>query len=54
MMIWLYLNSFILLLGFELNASLDLSKRSIKIIQPKFNSFKGEAVAQEFKKTINN
>lgn len=54
MMIWLYLNSFILLLGFELNASLDLSKRSIKLIQPKFNSFKGEAVAQEFKKTINN
>jgi membrane protein len=54
MMIWLYLNSFILLLGFELNASLDLSKRSIKLIQPKFNSFKGEVVAQEFKKTINN
>ena len=54
MMIWLYLNSFILLLGFELNASLDLSKRSIILIQPKFNSFKGEAVAQEFKKTINN
>jgi membrane protein len=42
MMLWLYLNSFILLIGFELNASLDLSKRSIKIVKPKFNSFKGD------------
>ena len=42
MMLWLYLNSFILLIGFELNASLDLSKRSIKIVKPKFNSFKSE------------
>lgn len=39
-MIWLYLNSFILLLGFELNASVDLSKRSIKIIRQPFNLFK--------------
>jgi membrane protein len=39
-MIWLYLISLILLVGFELNASLDLSKRSIKIARPKFNSFK--------------
>lgn len=30
-MIWLYLNSYILLLGFEFNVSIDLSKRSIKI-----------------------
>lgn len=39
-MIWLYLNSFILLMGFELNASVDLSKRSVKIIRPNFNLFK--------------
>ncbi|MFC5284382.1 YihY/virulence factor BrkB family protein [Pedobacter alpinus] len=41
-MIWLYLNSLILLIGFELNASLDLSKRTIKLDnpKPKFNSFK--------------
>ncbi len=39
-MIWLYLNSFIILLGFEFNASIDLSKRSIKIVKPRFNSFK--------------
>ncbi|CAM4428337.1 membrane protein [Pedobacter westerhofensis] len=39
-MIWLYLNSLILLLGFELNASVDLSKRSIKIIKQPFNLFK--------------
>ncbi len=40
MMIWLYLNSLILLIGFELNASVDLSKRSVKIIRPNFNLFK--------------
>lgn len=40
LMIWLYLNSLIILVGFELNASIDLSKRSIKIVKPKFNSFK--------------
>ena len=39
-MIWLYLNSLILLLGFELNASVDLSKRSVKIIKQPFNLFK--------------
>jgi len=39
-MIWLYLNSLILLVGFELNASVDLSKRSVKIIKPNFNLFK--------------
>ena len=39
-MIWLYLNSLILLVGFELNASVDLSKRSVKIIKPNFNMFK--------------
>ncbi|MEO8794240.1 MAG: YihY/virulence factor BrkB family protein [Daejeonella sp.] len=40
MMIWLYLNSLIILVGFELNASIDLSKRSIKIVKPRFNSFR--------------
>jgi len=39
-MIWLYLNSLILLIGFELNASVDVSKRSVKIIRPTFNLFK--------------
>src|SRR5690606_28721059 len=32
-MIWLYLNSLILLIGFELNAAIQLSKRSIKIVK---------------------
>lgn len=41
-MIWLYLNSLILLIGFELNASLELSKRSIKVVRPRFNSFRHE------------
>lgn len=44
-MIWLYLNSLILLVGFELNASVDLSKRSVKIIKPNFNMFKRSAPA---------
>lgn len=39
-MIWLYLNSLILLIGFELNASVDVSKRSVKILRPTFNLFK--------------
>lgn len=39
-MIWLYLNSLIILVGFELNASIELSKRSIKIAKPRFNTFK--------------
>ena len=47
MMLWLYLNSLILLIGFELNASLDLSKRSIKIVKPSFNSFKSDAVKEK-------
>ncbi len=46
LMIWLYLNSLIILVGFELNASIDLSKRSIKIIKPKFNSFKSPPPAE--------
>ena len=39
-MLWLYLNSLILLIGFELNASIDLSKRSIKVVKQRFNTFK--------------
>ena len=39
-MIWLYLNSLILLIGFELNASIDLSKRSIKVVKKRYNTFK--------------
>lgn len=45
-MLWLYINSLILLVGFELNASLDLSKRSIKIVKPRFNTFRSEAVKE--------
>ena len=40
LMLWLYLNSLILLIGFELNASIDFSKRNIKVIKPMFNSFR--------------
>jgi membrane protein len=50
LMIWLYLNSFIILLGFELNASIDLSKRSIKIVKPKFNTFKSQEPEESFQK----
>jgi len=46
-MIWLYLNSLILLIGFELNASVDLSKRSVKIIRPNFNLFKKSVPVEE-------
>jgi len=46
-MIWLYLNSLILLVGFELNASIALSKQSIKIVRPrKFNTFKSDAASE--------
>ena len=41
LMLWLYLNSFILLIGFELNASIDYSKRiKKKTPRPKHNTFK--------------
>lgn len=49
-MIWLYLNSLIILIGFELNASIDLSKRSIRIVRPRFNTFKDEPVQEKFQK----
>jgi len=53
-MLWLYCNSLIMLIGFELNASIDLSKRSIKIVKPRFNSFKHEPVQEKLeKKTFN-
>ncbi|MBE9585929.1 YihY/virulence factor BrkB family protein [Mucilaginibacter sp. JRF] len=39
-MIWMYLNSLVVLIGFELNASVDLSKRNIKISKPLFNTFR--------------
>lgn len=47
-MIWLYLNSLIILVGFELNASIDLSKRSIKIVKPRFNTFKTQVAEEKF------
>lgn len=40
LMIWLHLNSLILLIGFEINASIDYSKRNIKKVKPMFNSFR--------------
>lgn len=47
-MIWLYLNSLILLVGFELNASIALSKQSIKIVRPRtFNTFKPDGTAHD-------
>lgn len=39
-MLWMYLNSLIILIGFELNASIDLSKRTVKISKPRFNTFR--------------
>lgn len=46
-MIWMYLNSLILLVGFELNASITLSKQNIKIIPPKkLNSFRNDEVEE--------
>ncbi|MES2062478.1 MAG: YihY/virulence factor BrkB family protein [Bacteroidota bacterium] len=41
-MIYMYLNSMILLIGFELNASVDLSKRTIRIVKPRFNTFRSK------------
>ena len=44
-MIWLYLNSLILLIGFELNANIDLAKRNIKVEKPRFNNFRNKKIA---------
>jgi len=41
-MIWLYLNSLIILMGFELNANIDFAKRNIKVVKPNFNAFRIE------------
>jgi len=47
-MIWLYLNSLILLVGFELNAAIALSKQSIKIVRPRsMNTFRVRAPNEE-------
>jgi len=45
-MVWLYLNSLILLIGFELNASVDLSKRTVRIAKPRFNTFRTKKTEQ--------
>ena len=50
LMIWLYLNSLIILIGFELNASIDLSKRSIKIVKPVYNRFKNQPAEEKLEK----
>lgn len=50
LMIWLYLNSLIILIGFELNASIDLSKRSIKIVKPVYNRFKNQPAEGKLEK----
>ena len=40
-MIWMYLNSLILLIGFELNAAIALSKQTVRHIKPKvYNAFR--------------
>ena len=52
LMIWLYLNSLIILIGFELNASIDLSKRSIKIVKPVYNRFKNQPVEEKLEKKV--
>lgn len=44
LMLWLYLNSLIILIGFELNASIDFSKRNIKVVEPMFNSFRKKII----------
>jgi membrane protein len=43
-MLWLFLNSLIILMGFELNANIDFAKRNIKVIKPNYNSFRIEKV----------
>jgi membrane protein len=45
LMLWLYLNSLILLIGFELNASIEYSKRNIKIVKPMFNTFRQKTIS---------
>ncbi|GAB2977873.1 YihY/virulence factor BrkB family protein [Mucilaginibacter puniceus] len=45
-MLWLYINSLILLIGFELNASIDLSKRSIKEVKKRYNTFRETKISE--------
>ncbi|MDN3583056.1 YihY/virulence factor BrkB family protein [Mucilaginibacter flavus] len=45
-MLWMYLNSLILLIGFELNASVELSKRSLRVVKPRHNSFRQKKTEQ--------
>ncbi len=40
MMIWMYINSLIILIGFELNASIELSKRSLRLVKPQLLRFR--------------
>ena len=44
LMIWLYLNSFIILIGFELNASLDFARRNVKADKPRVNHFRRKVI----------
>ncbi len=44
LMLWLYLNSTILLIGFELNASIEYSQRNIKEVKPMFNTFRQKTI----------
>lgn len=53
-MIWLFLNSLIMLLGFELNASIDLSRRSVKIVRPRYNTFKKAEAELKLRNEIKN
>ena len=46
LMLWLYLNCLILLIGFELNASIEYSKRNIKEVKPMFNTFRKRSVGE--------
>ncbi|HEY9196490.1 MAG TPA: YihY/virulence factor BrkB family protein [Mucilaginibacter sp.] len=45
-MLWMYLNSLILLIGFELNASVELSKRNLRVVKPRYNTFRQKKTAQ--------
>jgi len=47
-MLWLYLNSLIILMGFELNANIDFAKRNIKVIKPNYNSFRIEKADKRY------
>ncbi|QHS57492.1 YihY/virulence factor BrkB family protein [Mucilaginibacter sp. 14171R-50] len=48
-MVYMYLNSMILLIGFELNASVDLSKRTVRIAKPRYNTFRTKKPSEDGK-----